>query len=81
MNSLFFICFFFFSVLAEIVEFFFVDTTPFVDKYFTEPKGDVYDWRGILPRKPYLSNLLKVVYSIFINLIACINKLVRIIKF
>ncbi|XP_062172221.1 purple acid phosphatase 3-like isoform X2 [Alnus glutinosa] len=48
-----------FIVSAEIVEFFFVDTTPFVDKYFTEPKGDVYDWRGILPRKHYLSNLLK----------------------
>jgi tartrate-resistant acid phosphatase type 5 len=54
--------------LAEIVEFFFVDTTPFVDKYFKEPKDDVYDWRGILPRKQYLSNILRVVYSIIASL-------------
>jgi hypothetical protein len=54
--------------LAEIVEFFFVDTTPFVDKYFKEPKDDVYDWRGILPRKQYLSNILMVVYSIIASL-------------
>ncbi|XP_030956571.1 purple acid phosphatase 3-like [Quercus lobata] len=48
-----------FIVDAEIVEFFFVDTTPFSDKYFTNPKDDVYDWRGVLPREKYLSNLLK----------------------
>ncbi|KAM3705548.1 hypothetical protein ACJW31_03G088700 [Castanea mollissima] len=48
-----------FIVDAEIVEFFFVDTTPFSDKYFTNPKDDVYDWRGVLPRDQYLSNLLK----------------------
>lgn len=47
-----------FIVNAEIVELFFVDTTPFVDKYFTKPKEDVYDWSGVLPRKRYLSNLL-----------------------
>jgi tartrate-resistant acid phosphatase type 5 len=46
--------------VSEFVEFFFVDTTPFVDKYFTEPKDHVYDWRGIWPRKQYISNLLKV---------------------
>ncbi|XP_059448222.1 purple acid phosphatase 3-like [Corylus avellana] len=50
-----------FILNAEIVEFFFVDTTPFVDKYFKDPKDDVYDWRGVLPRKQYLSNILKVV--------------------
>ncbi|KAK4790185.1 hypothetical protein SAY86_017489 [Trapa natans] len=44
---------------AEIVEFFFVDTTPFGDKYFTEPGSHVYDWRGVLPRDSYISNLLK----------------------
>ncbi|GLT57327.1 hypothetical protein SLA2020_303070 [Shorea laevis] len=54
------ICLRSFIVNAEIVEFFFVDTTPFVNKYFTNPKDDVYDWRGVLPRKQYLSNLLKV---------------------
>ncbi|KAK4743012.1 hypothetical protein SAY87_001013 [Trapa incisa] len=44
---------------AEIVEFFFVDTTPFGDKYFTEAGSHVYDWRGVLPRDSYISNLLK----------------------
>ncbi|GFZ00347.1 purple acid phosphatase 8 [Actinidia rufa] len=48
---------------AEIAEFFFVDTTPFEDKYFDEPKGHTYDWRDVLPRKDYLSNLLKDVDS------------------
>lgn len=52
-----------FIVDAEIAEFFFVDTTPFADKYFTNPKDDVYDWSGILPRNEYLSNLLKSVDS------------------
>lgn len=47
------------TIFAEIVEFFFVDTTPFVDKYFEE-KDHAYDWSGILPRESYLSNLLKV---------------------
>lgn len=52
-----------FIVDTEIAEFFFVDTTPFVDKYFTDPEDHVYDWKGILPRKEYLSNLLKDVDS------------------
>lgn len=50
----------FFLILAEIAEFFFVDTTPFVDKYFTDPEDHVYDWSGVEPRKDYLSGLLKV---------------------
>lgn len=41
------------------VEIFFVDTTPFQDKYFTETDQE-YDWRGVLPRQEYLSDLLKV---------------------
>ncbi|CAK9148657.1 unnamed protein product [Ilex paraguariensis] len=48
-----------FILNAEIVEFFFVDTTPFVDKYFTDPGNDTYDWKGVLPRNIYLSNLLE----------------------
>lgn len=44
---------------AEIVEFFFIDTTPFQDIYFTDPGESTYDWRGVLPREDYLSNLLK----------------------
>ncbi|XP_062113235.1 purple acid phosphatase 4-like [Humulus lupulus] len=52
-----------FIVDTEIAEFFFVDTTPFVDTYYLRPKESVYDWNGILPRKDYLSNLLKEVDS------------------
>ncbi|CAK7326858.1 unnamed protein product [Dovyalis caffra] len=48
-----------FIVNTEMADFFFVDTTPFVDKYFNEPKDHEYDWSGITPRKRYLSNLLK----------------------
>ncbi|XLT89055.1 hypothetical protein HN873_010808 [Arachis hypogaea] len=43
---------------ARVAEFFFLDTTPFVDKYFTQPPQHVYDWRGVLPRNRYISNLL-----------------------
>ncbi|XP_010458982.1 PREDICTED: purple acid phosphatase 3-like [Camelina sativa] len=50
-----------FIVNAEIVDFLFVDTTPFVDKYFIQPNKHVYDWRGVLPRQTYLNNLLKEV--------------------
>ncbi|XP_044488475.1 purple acid phosphatase 8-like [Mangifera indica] len=57
------ICYRSFIVNSEIVETFFVDTTPFVDKYFTETEGETYDWRGIEPRKQYLSNLLQDVES------------------
>ncbi|XP_010527820.1 PREDICTED: purple acid phosphatase 3-like isoform X2 [Tarenaya hassleriana] len=52
------ICMRSYIVNAEIVDLFFVDTTPFVDKYFIKPKDHVYDWRGVLPRKKYLKNLL-----------------------
>ncbi|GMI87480.1 purple acid phosphatase 3 [Hibiscus trionum] len=47
----------------EMAEFFFVDTTPFVSSYFIDPKEHVYDWKGILPRKNYLNNLLMEVES------------------
>ncbi|KAG8634811.1 hypothetical protein MANES_17G089100v8 [Manihot esculenta] len=47
-----------FIVDTEIADFFSVDTTPFVEKYFTEKEHN-YDWSGILPRQNYLSNLLK----------------------
>ncbi|KAJ4710155.1 Purple acid phosphatase [Melia azedarach] len=53
------ICLRSFIVNTEIAEFFFVDTTPFVDKYFTDPEDHVYDWSGVEPRKDYLSGLLK----------------------
>ncbi|XP_071702296.1 purple acid phosphatase 17-like [Rutidosis leptorrhynchoides] len=40
------------------VEFFFVDTTPFQEKYFTET-DQTYDWRGVVPVRDYISGLLK----------------------
>ncbi|PSR84894.1 Purple acid phosphatase [Actinidia chinensis var. chinensis] len=48
-----------FVLNTEIAEFFFVDTTPFVDMYFIDPEDHIYDWRGIYPRQSYLINLLK----------------------
>ncbi|PON84080.1 Acid phosphatase, type [Trema orientale] len=47
-----------FILNAETAEFFFVDTTPFVDSYFVET-DHTYDWRGVSPRLTYLANLLK----------------------
>nr|GLL32827.1 purple acid phosphatase 3-like [Ipomoea trifida] len=48
-----------FILNTEVAEFFFVDTTPFQDKYFIDPGKHTYDWRGVLPRQHYLSNLLQ----------------------
>ncbi|CAL4980843.1 unnamed protein product [Urochloa decumbens] len=53
------ICMKSFVVNAEVAEFFFVDTTPFVLKYWNEPKNDTYDWRGVAPRETYIANVLK----------------------
>ncbi|XP_071724180.1 purple acid phosphatase 8-like [Rutidosis leptorrhynchoides] len=53
------ICLRSYIVDAEIAEFFFVDTTPFVDGYFTDPKDHTYDWRDIFPREKYLQNILE----------------------
>ncbi|XP_019431672.1 PREDICTED: purple acid phosphatase 17-like [Lupinus angustifolius] len=47
-----------FIVDSELVEIFFVDTTPFVGEYFTEKKHK-YDWQSIIPQKSYITNLLK----------------------
>ncbi|KAI4313652.1 hypothetical protein L6164_026611 [Bauhinia variegata] len=57
------ICFRSFILNSGTVDFFFVDTTPFVDEYFTNPGNSTYDWKGILPRQAYLSQLLKDVDS------------------
>ncbi|KAF7054740.1 hypothetical protein CFC21_062367 [Triticum aestivum] len=54
-----FVCMRSFIVNAEIVEFFFIDTTPFQLKYWTHPKDSHYDWRGVAPRENYIANLLK----------------------
>ncbi|KAK9119201.1 hypothetical protein Scep_017294 [Stephania cephalantha] len=53
-------CFILFSTnCLEIAEFFFVDTSPFVDMYFQPKAEHHYDWRGVLPRQNYISNVLK----------------------
>ncbi|KAK4486186.1 hypothetical protein RD792_008855 [Penstemon davidsonii] len=48
-----------FVVNAEIAELFFVDTTPFVNYYFTNPEDHKYDWRGVTPVKSYTANILR----------------------
>ncbi|GMJ10832.1 purple acid phosphatase 17 [Hibiscus trionum] len=48
-----------FVVDAELAEIIFVDTTPFVKSYFLDPEDHTYDWRGINPRKHYITSLLK----------------------
>ncbi|VVB03835.1 unnamed protein product [Arabis nemorensis] len=47
-----------FVLSSGMVEFFLVDTNPFVEKYFTDPGDDTYDWSNVLPRKKHISNLL-----------------------
>lgn len=47
-----------FIVDSELVEIFFVDTTPFVEEYFTVPEHH-YDWNGVNPPQTYIANLLK----------------------
>ncbi|XP_028056573.1 purple acid phosphatase 17-like [Camellia sinensis] len=44
---------------AELAELFFVDTTPFVEMYFTNTEKHTYDWRGVTSPKVYTANLLK----------------------
>lgn len=41
-------------------ELYFVDTSPFVDKYWKIPNEDTYDWRGVIPRDTYLRQQLQV---------------------
>ncbi|XP_062183014.1 LOW QUALITY PROTEIN: purple acid phosphatase 17-like [Phragmites australis] len=53
------ICMKSFIVNAEIADFFFVDTTPFVLKYWNGSKNSTYDWRGVAPRKSYIANVLR----------------------
>ncbi|XP_077236199.1 purple acid phosphatase 17-like [Tasmannia lanceolata] len=53
------ICMRSFVLNAEIAEIFFIDTTPFVEKYWTHPKDDTYDWRDVAPRNEYIANVLK----------------------
>ncbi|QCD89504.1 purple acid phosphatase 3-like [Vigna unguiculata] len=47
-----------FILNAGVADFFFIDTTPFINKYFNTSSRH-YDWRGVLPREKYIKNLLK----------------------
>ncbi|RWW80373.1 hypothetical protein BHE74_00011286 [Ensete ventricosum] len=55
--------------MLEIVDFFFVDTTPFVDHYWTNPEGHHYDWREVTPPQTYISTLLKVLLLFFFSFV------------
>lgn len=48
-----------FIVNGGIAELFFVDTTPFVTDYFTNPETHKYDWRDVTPRENYTAQLLR----------------------
>ena len=37
-----------------------MDTTPFVEEYFTDPGKHTYDWKDVLPLESYRAELLKV---------------------
>ncbi|WVZ57949.1 hypothetical protein U9M48_008277 [Paspalum notatum var. saurae] len=54
-----FFCMRSFVVKAGTVDFFFVDTTPFQLKYWTDPGEDHYDWREVAPREAYIEHLLE----------------------
>ncbi|KAL6654119.1 hypothetical protein ACP70R_007584 [Stipagrostis hirtigluma subsp. patula] len=45
-----------FIVNAEIADFFLVDTSPFILKYWNDTK---FDWREVAPRDTFIENLLK----------------------
>ncbi|KAI3883877.1 hypothetical protein MKX03_017340 [Papaver bracteatum] len=44
---------------AEIVDIFFIDTTPFVENVLTEPGAHTYDWRGLTSRNDYIPKYLE----------------------
>ncbi|KAL7105908.1 hypothetical protein ACP275_07G076200 [Erythranthe tilingii] len=48
-----------FIVETGILDIVFIDTTPFVDKYFENPKKQRFDWKDVLPRGKYMSYISK----------------------
>ena len=58
---------------------FFVDTTPFVQKYFDNPKKQVFDWRNVLPRDRYMSSTLKVSIPVLVVFFLECNKLIYLV--
>jgi tartrate-resistant acid phosphatase type 5 len=45
---------------AQFVEFFFIDTTPFVNDYWSAEQARDFDWRELGPRQEYLDAQLEV---------------------
>ncbi|XP_073389588.1 purple acid phosphatase 8 isoform X2 [Physcomitrium patens] len=52
-----------FQLKDKFVEFFFIDTTPFVDKYWSKEEHRKFDWRGIGGRQEYLDSQLETLNS------------------
>lgn len=42
------------------MEFFFIDTTPFVNDYWSAEEERDFDWRGLGPRQEYLAAQIEV---------------------
>ncbi|XP_031253461.1 purple acid phosphatase 17-like [Pistacia vera] len=51
-----------FLVNTEMADIFFVDTTPFVEKYFADDEHN-YNWQGLLPRRKYIAETLEALES------------------
>ncbi len=51
----------------KFVEFFFIDTTPFVDEYWNSTGKETFDWRGLAPREEQLWSQLQVCISILVT--------------
>lgn len=44
----------------ESVDFFFIDTTTFVNEYWDPTSKNTFDWRGLAPRENLLKSQLQV---------------------
>ena len=49
------------------MEFFFIDTTPFVNDYWSSEQARDFDWRGLVPRQEHLDTQLEVCLSLFFS--------------
>jgi hypothetical protein len=54
-------CIFSAGALSEAsVDMFFIDTTPFIDEYWSPNQTQTFDWRGLAPRPQQLQSQLEV---------------------
>ena len=42
------------------IDMFFIDTTPFIDEYWSPNQTQTFDWRGLAPRPQQLQSQLAV---------------------